>query len=85
MREHAARAETAEIEVEVAIGRHELADLDAGSDAAFVQAVRRFETGRVIVAGDIKPAQARDAMGEWRGHGTIVAANKPDGGSPCHR
>ena len=27
----------------------------------------------------------RDAMGEWRGHGTIVAANKPDGGSPCHR
>ena len=29
--------------------------------------------------------RSRDAMGEWRGHGTIVAANKPDGGSPCHR
>jgi hypothetical protein len=57
MREHAGGAELTKIEVEITIDRHELADLDADGDAALVQAVRRFETGRVIVAGDIKPAQ----------------------------
>ena len=54
----AAGAETAEIEVEVGMHRHEVADFDAGG-GPFVQPVRRFETGRVVVAGDIEAAQCR--------------------------
>ena len=65
MRPHALGAETAEIEVEVAIDRHELADFDPGGEAAFVQPFRRLETGRVVVAGDIETEQRRyGASGE---------------------
>ena len=54
---HALGAETAEVEVEVVIDRHEFADFDAGGDDAFVQPLRRPETGRVVVARDIEAAQ----------------------------
>ena len=56
---HALGAQTAEVEVEVAMDRHELADFDAGGDAAFAQPLFRPETGRVVVAGDIEAAQRR--------------------------
>ena len=62
MREHVGGAETAEIEVEVAMDRHEVADIDAGGGAAFVQPVRRLEAGRVVVAGDIETAQRRGQL-----------------------
>ena len=71
---HALGAETAEIEVEVAVNRHELADFDAGGDAAFVQPFRRPETGRVVVAGDIEPAQSR-GRGEVEG-GEVVGRER---------
>jgi hypothetical protein len=48
MREHGDRAETAEVEVEVGMDRHEVADIDAGGRAAFVEAGRRFQTGRSL-------------------------------------
>ena len=51
---HDASAQTAEIEVEVAMDRHEFADFDTGGDAAFAQPLRRPETGRIVVAGDIE-------------------------------
>ena len=59
MREHGDRAETAEVEVEVGMDRHEVADIDAGRLAAFVQPVRRIEAGRIVVARDIEAAQGR--------------------------
>ena len=51
-----AGAETAEIEVEVGVDRHEVADIDAGG-CPFAQPLRRIETGCVVVAGDIEAAQ----------------------------
>ena len=59
MRQHAVGAETAQVEVEVAVDRHELVDFDTGGDAVFAQPFRRPETGRVVVAGDIEAAQCR--------------------------
>ena len=59
MRPHAVGAETAQVEIEVAINRHEFADFDAGGDAAFAQPVGGLETGGVVVAGDIEAAQSR--------------------------
>ena len=56
---HTLGAETAEIEVEVAIDRHEFADFNPGGEAAFVQSFRRLETGRVVVSGDVEAAQNR--------------------------
>ena len=56
---HALGAQTAEVEVEVAMDRHKLADFNAGGDAAFSQPLRRPETGRVVVAGDIEAEEGR--------------------------
>ncbi len=53
MREQGVRTETAEIEVEVAMDRHELVDFDAGGEAAFVQSFRRLETCSVVVADQL--------------------------------
>ena len=62
---HTVGAETAQVEVEVAIDRHELADFDTGGGAAVAQPVGSLETGRVVVAGDIETAQRRyGASGE---------------------
>ena len=58
MREQAVGAETAEIEVEVAMDGHELADIEAGGCRSRSR-FGRFETGRVVVAGDIETAQGR--------------------------
>ena len=69
---HALGAEAAEIEVEVAMDRHELADFDAGGEAAFAQPFRRLETGRVVVAGDIEAAQRRGQV-----EGGEVVGRKP--------
>ena len=63
MRPHAFWAETAQVDVEVAIDRHELADFDTGGEAAVAQPVGRLETGRVVVAGDIEPAQSLPVTG----------------------
>ena len=57
MRAHAVAAETAEIEVEVGVDWHELADLEAGRP--FAQPVSRNKTGGVVVASDIKATQRR--------------------------
>src|SRR5205823_957361 len=57
MRAHAVGAETAKIEVEVAMDWNELADIDSGG--AFAQPFRRFDAGRVVVAGDIEAAEGR--------------------------
>ena len=47
-------AEMAEIGVEVAVNRHELAHVDPGGFCAFVEPLRCLDTGRVVVAGDIE-------------------------------
>ena len=76
---HALGAETAEVEVEVAIDRHELADFDAGGDAAFVQPFRRPETGRVVVAGDIEAAQragGRSRAARWLAESAAITGNE---------
>jgi hypothetical protein len=62
---HTLGAETGEVEVEVAMDRHELADFDTGGEAAFSQPVGGLETGDVVVAGDIEAEQRRyGASGE---------------------
>ncbi len=56
---HALGAETAQVEVEVAMDRHQLADFDAGGDAAFAHPLRRPETGGVVVARDVEAGEGR--------------------------
>jgi hypothetical protein len=57
MREHGGAAQLAKVEIEVGIDRHKLADLDRS--VPFAQAVERLEARRVVIAGDIEPAQIR--------------------------
>src|SRR5277367_3188736 len=57
VREQRRGAEAAEIGVKIAVNRHELAHVDPGGFSAFVEPVRRLDTGRVVVAGDIEPAE----------------------------
>jgi hypothetical protein len=59
MREHRLGAEMAEIEVEVAVDRYELADIDPDSCSPFTQTLRGLEPGHIVVAGDIETAQSR--------------------------
>lgn len=54
MSQHRRGSETAEIEVEVGVGRYEFADLK--TDASFTQPVHRLAAGRVGVARDIESA-----------------------------
>ena len=56
MPKHRLGAETAEIEVEVAVDWYEFAHLDPDSCSPFAQTLRRVEAGHIIVAGDIEPA-----------------------------
>src|SRR5580658_6421587 len=66
--EHAGRSETREIEVEVVLRRYKLADIDTGRPGSFTQPLRRVETGRVLVAGDIETAPRRgriEGRGGW--------------------
>ena len=56
-RTHAVGAQAAEIEVEVGMHRHELADIDA--IRPFAQAFRRVAAGSVVIAGDIKTSQCK--------------------------
>jgi hypothetical protein len=60
MRAHAVGAETAKIEVEVAMDWNELADIDAGGP--FAQPLSRVKTGSVVVARNIEPAQRRGQL-----------------------
>ena len=79
MCQHAVGAETAEIEVEVAMDRHELADFDAGGEAAFAQPLRRLETGRVVVAGDIEAEQSaggRSRAARWLAESPAMTGNE---------
>ena len=67
MREQRGGAEGAEIDVEVLVHRHEVADIDAGGLSAFAQPFRRMTTGRVVVARDIEAAQdgAKARAARW--------------------
>ena len=72
---HAVGAEATKIEVEVGMHRHELADIDALM--AFAQPFGGSQTGGIVVAGDIKPAQRRGqveggAMMVWPGSPAII-------------
>ncbi len=51
--------ETAKIEVEVAVDRYELADIDPDSCSPFAQTLRCLEAGRIVVARDIKAEEGR--------------------------
>ena len=55
MRAQPIGAKTAEIDVEVAVDRHELADVDVG-DARWCSRAAALETGRIVVARDVEPA-----------------------------
>ena len=72
--------ETAQVEVEVAMDRHELADFDAGGEAAFVQPFGRLETGRIVVAGDIEAAASgaggRSSAARWLAESPAMTGNE---------
>ena len=79
MHAHGGGAKPAEVEVEVGVHRHKLADLDRV--VAFAQPFERLETGRVVVARDIEPVQRRGQIkggevigGEGGDHGQCAAA-----------
>ena len=63
------RAEPAEVVVEVATHRHEIADLDARGCAAFVQPFGGHAAGGIVVAGDVEAAPAsargREPRDDW--------------------
>ena len=70
MRGHGIGAETAEIDVEVAVHRHKLTDLD--TDCPIVQALGCAKTGRIVVARDVEPGEGRGQI-----EGCQVAGGQP--------
>ena len=60
--QHDVRAEPAQIDVEIASGRHEVAHLDAGVASARMESFRCQPAGRIAIARDIEPGQHRSEI-----------------------